>query len=392
MDANYARNNNPLSAPLLLFGTLAVAAILAAGELSTISMVYAAATLVAGTAAARWGSVRCRAAGNAARQQGHAEAMAAMENSMIEDHPGLPQLCEKVLPVWGGQIEMARSHTEESITALANRFASISQRVESSVAASRQATGSGDGGLVDLLNESQSALDSIVASLQEALGRRASLLAEITALSTLTEDLRHMAQDVGEIAKQTNLLALNAAIEAARAGEVGRGFAVVADEVRKLSNLSGETGKKIAETVGTVNQAIAATLESSKQFAERDEAMVGSSGQVIEQVVGRLRNSAVGLTQSSLVLLQESQHVGSEIGEILVAFQFQDRVSQILVHVRQDLEKLTHCLASEEAGSIDAETWLADLARTYTMPEQYSVHGGSPAAIAPSAAEDITFF
>ena len=120
-----------------------------------------------------------------------------------------------------------------------------------------------------LFRASQDDLNAIIASLRSALEEKEALLKSVFELSAFTDELQKMAEDVGNIAGQTNLLALNAAIEAARAGEAGRGFAVVADEVRKLSNMSGETGKKISEKVGAVNQAIAATLVTASTRSSR---------------------------------------------------------------------------------------------------------------------------
>jgi methyl-accepting chemotaxis protein len=226
-----------------------------------------------------------------------------------------------------------------------------------------------------------------------------SMLGEVTTLSQFTEALKLMAKEVGDIAKQTNLLALNAAIEAARAGEVGRGFAVVADEVRKLSTLSGETGKKISETVERVNKAITTTLDISRQYAQRDEEMIRNSEKIIDQVVTRVQQAVVGISDSSNVLRQETQFIGEEISEVLVALQFQDRVSQVLSHVCNDMDKLKSRIADYERqlaqgnmpGSIDATAWLDELSSTYTVPEQHMVHnGGTPRAAA--ATSEITFF
>ncbi|MDO8989308.1 MAG: methyl-accepting chemotaxis protein [Sideroxyarcus sp.] len=316
---------------------------------------------------------------------------------------GLDQLCADVLPVWSNQIEMAREHTESSITNLSVRFANLSQRLSTAVATSAVSS-KGDGShasLVVLLQESQSELNSIVTSLRSALEVKSSMLGEIQALSRFTGDLKKMAQDVGDIAGQTNLLALNAAIEAARAGEVGRGFAVVADEVRKLSNLSGETGKKISATVETVNQAIESTLRVSEQYAKQDTEMVAGSEQVIARVMTQFGTATSALSDSAEILRNESQIIGNEIAEVLVALQFQDRVSQMLMHVRNDLGKLDDQLQdymdARTAGTaptpMDARTWLDELARTYTMPEQHAAHGGkAPSTSAKTTNSEITFF
>ena len=316
---------------------------------------------------------------------------------------GLDKLCVGVLPVWEGQIEMARSHMEESTIALAQRFADISQRLSASIAHMDGSSGSENQSLIALLQEAQKDLDSIIAGLRKALENKGMLLKEITALSSHTEALQRMAKDVGDIANQTNLLALNAAIEAARAGEAGRGFAVVADEVRKLSTLSGETGKKIGTTVDTVNTAIAHSLSVSQNYAEQDEALVRDSSEVIGNVVSRFSRAATDLTESSMRMREESMTIGHEIADVLVALQFQDRVSQVLNHVNQDLKKLqTNIeggLQQQHLGGgdhqIDAAQWLNELSKTYTMPEQHVVHkGGSvtPSSSASNDSGDITFF
>lgn len=315
---------------------------------------------------------------------------------------GLEPLCVGVLPVWSNQIEMARSQTEQGINDLASRFANLSQHLQSAVAASHSSA-SGDGvtkGVVALLNHSQTELNAITASLRSSLQEKEEMLQEVQSLSHFTEALQQMAKDVGAIAQQTNLLAINAAIEAARAGEVGRGFAVVASEVRMLSKQSGETGKKIADTVETVNKAIANTLHVSRQYAEQDNQMVAHSERVIETVLGEFGNTANDLSHSADLLRQESQRMQSEISDVLVALQFQDRVSQILGHVRDDQSKLSQTL---EQGAraiaegvvpqpIDPDAWLDALAKTYTTQEQYVTHGGRAITQAPNSSNDITFF
>jgi methyl-accepting chemotaxis protein len=362
--------------------------------------------LVLGLALAQWVAIGCLGTWVDHR---HGKTMQALRQQLAEHAEGhqkqqaqvsgLDTLCEEVLPVWGGQVELARSQTEEAITALSCRFAGISRRVEAAVAASRSAGGED---LATLLNSSETELDRIVAALRDALANKEVLLEQVAKLATITESLQKMAGDVGDVAKQTNLLALNAAIEAARAGEAGRGFSVVADEVRKLSTSSGEAGKKIGETVGFVTRAIAEALETSRRYALEDEALISDSGRQISGVVSRLRGAAGDLMSASSSLTEEGQLVAGEIGEVLVALQFQDRVSQVLGHVESDMTRLTRHLVSLRSDAevglalapIDAQAWMSDMSKAYTTPEQHSLHRGDSraGAQAQDSSAGITFF
>lgn len=387
--------------PFATLGALTVTVMFLVGGLTIHSAILAVVLAGAIVGLGIWSAAHCRTQIRAAV----AAELAAANPNLCERRSrcirGLDQLCLDVLPVWSRQIDMARDHTEEAAIALSRRFADISQRLESAVSTSHDAAGHGDGSniLIELLHEAQTELDSIIASMRAALSSKEALLREVVTLSSHTDSLQRMAKDVGDIAKQTNLLALNAAIEAARAGDVGRGFAVVADEVRKLSNLSGDTGKKISETVDTVNRAIAGTLEISHQYAAQDETLVHHSSQVIGHVISRFGQAATSLSESSATLRQEGQAIGVEISDVLVALQFQDRVSQVLNHVNNDLHKLRDNIEDSERQlalgnaipQVDACQWLDELSRTYTMPEQHAIHSGKTPASSAGTAE-ITFF
>ncbi|MEH8187815.1 methyl-accepting chemotaxis protein [Aeromonas allosaccharophila] len=329
----------------------------------------------------------------------------AATNAIAHSIIGLEQVCEKALPIWSQQIENSRQQTEAAMIDLTQRFSGLANKLEEAVNASHLAAGElGDAnsrGMAGVLSESQQQLNEVVAILHSAQANRDAMLGEIKSLTTYTIELNTMAMDVAKIASQTNLLALNAAIEAARAGEAGRGFAVVADEVRNLSRLSSETAQKMTDKVDTINTAIGRAFQIAENAAARDHASALNSEQTIEQVLARFRHATDSLAESASLLQNESTDIHREISSVIVSLQFQDRVSQILSHVRQNMESLSsHLIASEQNSNssgpiqIDANRWLAEMELSYATDEQRNIHHGrtTRSTKAQPSSADITFF
>lgn len=332
----------------------------------------------------------------------HLDRQSTNDEQQSQGIEGLDLLCQKVLPIWSSQVNMARVHTEESIADLAQRFDALSQRLDAAVLAS-QNTVEGDkdshGGIVELLQDSQLELGSITKALGASLEDKEKLLRSIDELSGFTDQLSKMAWEVSSIASQTNLLALNAAIQAARAGEAGHGFSVVADEVRKLSRSSGEVGRKITETIESVNEAIDDTLIISRKFSKQDQETLANAEHIIISVLSRFTRAAAGLSDSEELLRTENKAINNEISDVFVALQFQDRVSQILTLVGDDLNKLEQQLnelnnqeiKGGSSRTLDVDLWLEELTQGYTMEEQLAAHEGAKTKI-KTHQTNITFF
>ncbi|MDO8350710.1 MAG: methyl-accepting chemotaxis protein [Gallionella sp.] len=380
--------------PLASGGAGVTALLLASGGLLPALAVALVSGVCAWSCAYRQRAVLTQRAREAASQLAQLQQALQQQSGLA----GLEQICDQAAPIWAKQIETARNQTEAGITEVTARFAAIVERLHASAAAAQQATGEGtEGGrVVSVLSRSEADLVAVNQAMDTARQERAAMVQDVRELTVYTSDLKNMAAAVGEIASQTNLLALNAAIEAARVGEAGRGFAVVADEVRKLSDLSSNTGKKMAEKVNIINKAIMTVISVAEKFTEQDTRSVAEAEKTIQKVLEDFKEVAVGLSDSSKMLRRESEGMRAEISETLVYLQFQDRVSQILAQVRDNLdglhERLVRYADERRQGgmpAIDADSWLSEMTLGYTTTEQRNNHRKSDEAADNT---EITFF
>lgn len=302
----------------------------------------------------------------------------------------------RLLPVWERQLKLVQHQSEEGINQLTSKFSRIYDQLQKALGASEVTAsgGSPSGNLGSVLQNSEAALMALVSSLKTSMDEQHALVAEMNNLTSITDELKTMGDEVAGIASQTNLLALNAAIEAARAGEHGRGFAVVADEVRTLSTRSGETGVRMGKRIKQVNDLLKVAFSTMEEISEKGNKSVVVSDQTIHKVIGEFKTFGEQLFEASEILTTESNHVREEIEQVLMSLQYQDRMRQILEHVITDMKKLLGEIAHHKTdlASLDIERWLAEVERTYTTLEQVAAHRNRGETVSRSSGADITLF
>ena len=285
-------------------------------------------------------------------------------------------VCNQAIPIWGKQIETARSQAEVAIVSLTERFGTIVQRLDSALGT----TDRSDGAQAISVDAEEGArrLGSVLRALKSIQESRDALTQEIRSLVGYTQELQRMSSDVESIAFKTNMLALNAAIEAAHAGESGRGFAVVAQEVRALSEAARKTGKLITDKAGLINKALADIGLTSETAASRDKAAVEESEAQVHEVVTRFKERAGALNAVAMRANEHSAAIKEDVSEALVKLQFQDRTSQILSQVINSMVEVSQLLSSGtlERAHQDAREYLDYMASTYTTEEQRRNHAG----------------
>jgi len=324
-------------------------------------------------------------------------------NPHSDSMKNLSEVINQVIEISNRQIENSRHQTEEAITTMSIRFSSLVTRLNSALEAatlSNAAVPAEDGSASTLLDNvftnSRGQLSGVISNLAEALVNRKSSFEQLQELAGDTAILKSMAEGVEKIASQTNLLALNAAIEAARAGEVGRGFAVVADEVRSLSIQSGETGRQITETINHFTSSVENTMTQATKSMEKDLQLEEEGSSTIKTVLESLEWMTKGMSESSEILKKESLAIVSEVNEIIMSLQFQDRTSQILLHVVDGLNELPRVIndqmqmvESGEIAELNVDEILHSLKLSYTTAEEVSLHDGRAIE---AASDDIELF
>jgi methyl-accepting chemotaxis protein len=190
--------------------------------------------------------------------------------------------------------------------------------------------------IADLAQVCNTAADSAIKSTQLALSTVNSTVSGINSTRDVIRETEKRIKRLGErsqeisgvvnlinvIAERTHILALNASMHAASAGEAGRGFAVVADEVQRLAENARQATQQIsalvsniqletADTVNTMNTAIAQIVEGSR-LAEQAGQQMQLTQQTTADLVASVKQIAVTSESQALAgqdLLIRSDHI-----------------------------------------------------------------------------------
>jgi len=326
-----------------------------------------------------------------------ADTLAAAQAQPVCDEAELKELGRTWVPTLDKQLMTANGQMELGICNLTDAFGAIHSKLNETMKVANQAAavlGNSSGSDAGLAVEVSRSLSQMLDAFKKSLDDKAGIFKEVRGFISSTDELKKMATSVEELAAKTNLLALNAAIEAARAGEEGRGFSIVADEVRKLSMLSAETGLRIRERVQDISAAARRAGEGATKMESSDSQMLEHASSTVGNVVTQFQQVTEPLQVASNKIIDNTQQVSSALNNAVVHFQFQDRVSQIVGHVRESLEHLKSQIGEGLEG-LDVDTLMHDLEKNYTMAEERVNHAprasqatrpSASAAVVPAAA------
>lgn len=297
--------------------------------------------------------------------------------------------------MWTTHLGTAQAQMHEATDQLLAGFTQILEQLDAIIDPSHAGDEPSSAGLdqrAQMLAACESRLRGLIHNFQGFVQSREEIMKSVRSLAGESTSLGGMAEDVAKIARQTNLLSLNATIEAARAGTSGRGFAVVATEVRRLSAESGDTGRRIGEHAKAFGQRMHAALSNAAEHTEHDAEVIRASEHTINQVVEQVDTAVSQLNERAAELSARGAAVRAQVEQLMVAFQFQDRVHQIMNQVNTSIASVVSRLQQALAdGTVpDADEWTALLNEGYTTEEQHSAAAGT--TVEAPTSNDTTFF
>lgn len=321
-----------------------------------------------------------------------------LHSAMKQRISGLEDFCERAVPIWTRQIETARAETEESIIVLTQRFSTILQRLSTvNTTSKRYSSGTDDkSNVINVINVSEHELKMLIDTLKTEQHTRDVAVQEIRDLLCHIEALPKMAADIDNIVTQANVLALNMAAETEDVDSSERDFYVMADEVRKFSSLTSEAGKKMSDKIMLINVAMAKIGRVAEEISIQDAQGIKNSELVVRSIIDRFGGVTTNLMELADIFKNENIGIGEEVDEILVSLQFQDRINQILVQVRESMQKMSAYLQQENDNDgvmsrhIDSTVWLDEMHGDYTTEIQRINHGCKK--MNNTTDQEITFF
>ena len=304
----------------------------------------------------------------------------------------LERLLLTISPILSQHVMVSREHTEQEITSLTSRFAGMVNEIQQIVDSTDNALGGQHYHLDNVINTSRDLLQPILHSLKQTHQLERNILEELQTLSAHMDGLNSIATEVHELTGQINLLALGAANEASLAGEQEQGFAVVAGSARKLADDALQTGQRLSTKVNDITVSVNTVLKISTSSIQIDDSTLLQAEANINQTLSHLGLALAHYRDDVEALRNNAEQVRGEINNVLVALQFQDRVSQILTQVENNLlnlqktvEKIQQQGSNRDGNMLQVDEAVEHIEENYksvsarTNPEQDN-------------SDDLTFF
>ncbi|GGH10980.1 methyl-accepting chemotaxis protein [Silvibacterium dinghuense] len=243
------------------------------------------------------------------------------------------------------QLRQTSSQIEHSVLEVCNSFQGIATRAKTTVSRAVSFLADDDRGQENVSFETliQNCSDTMVRILNVTLEAGEVSQRAVERVQQMDESaaaIRTSIQQLEEISKENRMLVINARIEAAHAGEQGAGFAVVAVEVASQTEKMQKVTALVDDLAAELRSLAASTLADLQRMHQRSHERVEECRREVHASLEDLRRAHDGMKSMLVDMTDDGALLASEIGSAIRGMQFQDRVSQRIGHVIEDLEIL----------------------------------------------------
>jgi methyl-accepting chemotaxis protein len=249
------------------------------------------------------------------------------------------------------QLQSTSQQIEGSVVEVCKSFHGIAERAYSTTERTRGFLSSDGNGMSNrssfegLIHECGATLVKILVTTEQAgeVSRRA--IERIQQMDKASEMISSALEKLERIAHENKMLAMNARIEAAHAGQLGAGFAVVAVEVVAQTERAQQVTNQVGELIVNLRSLAETTVQDLQRMNEQDSLRLKQCKTEVEE---SLRDMQAGHDEMKAMLAQmteEGAMLANDISSAVRGLQFQDRTSQQMAHVVEDLDTLQAKLA-----------------------------------------------
>jgi methyl-accepting chemotaxis protein len=293
------------------------------------------------------------------------------------------------------QLKQTSTQIESSVVGVCNSFQGIAERARSTVSrttgflSSKGKGASSRQSFEDLIQNCSDTLVKILNTTEEAgeVSRRA--IDRINQMDKASQLIGAALVKLEQIAHENKMLAMNARIEAAHAGIHGVGFAVVAVEVVSQTERAQEVTAQVGGLIADLRALAGTTLEDLRRTNEQDSKRVEKCRHEVDESLRDMQDAHGEMEQMLTGMTEEGSLLANDIGAAVRGLQFQDRTSQQIAHVVEDLDTLHTKLTARFGAMAVGDTVMDEGFSAYTMHEERQVAGIGETE---SAAGDVELF
>jgi len=154
--------------------------------------------------------------------------------------------------------------------------------------------------------------------------------------------------------------------------------------------------QQINDALSLPTGGVAGLVEACEQALQpllRDTTLAAESKAAIGATLDMVRNAVGALEKIARPFQHETQMVAAQVDRMYMGFQYQDRISQMMVLLEGDMTRLHEVLKTRSEQVPDLVEWLNRLESLYAMSEQHEDHKGMAANVsATDQSNETTFF